>query len=281
MWDFINKMTGLLFTVLLIALSVQESMAGGNRECFSYSDKSRNHLHRPNAGEVVMSSHIQNSMNSHINSFSASGIHLLASSGCADTALAELPTFTQGYSLAALSTEKEKLELSDTAVRKQVSELLGIINQRLAVMPAIAQAKSSLGMPVFDPTRESAVLKATVLAAKQIGLPESLAVHFMKGQIEAAKLVQKQDQKIGQRKAAKASEPLPRQKAEQLLKTSRETLSSMTQPLLEALNQIADNLCYRTVTNEIDRQLSTQEPDQPLYDSLIASRKKSLSNRCH
>lgn len=85
--------------------------------------------------------------------------------------------------------------------RPVLSGLLAAMAERLALMPAVAEAKRASGSPVAVPAREVRVLKAALARVREseraLGIPEAQALppaavsEFFVAQIEAAKAIQR------------------------------------------------------------------------------------------
>ena len=63
--------------------------------------------------------------------------------------------------LAQLRVEIERID----------AELLDLLAERVRIGEAIGEAKRQAGLPVLDPSREAAVIRATAEGAKARGLP--------------------------------------------------------------------------------------------------------------
>lgn len=77
------------------------------------------------------------------------------------------------------------------AQSEAVAALAAIIEQRLLLMGDVARSKWTTGAPIDDPEREAALLAAGAGAAAASGLDPAAATTLLRGQIEAAKLVQR------------------------------------------------------------------------------------------
>ena len=71
-----------------------------------------------------------------------------------------------------------------------LDHLLTKINERLALMEAVARNKYRKGLPAADSAREEEMLRAIAVKAEQAGLPPTNARWFFAAQIQAAKFVQ-------------------------------------------------------------------------------------------
>jgi cyclohexadienyl dehydratase len=93
--------------------------------------------------------------------------------------------------------QEHGLPLGRTA--RTLPALLSSLDERLTLMPAVADAKHILGAPIENPTREEVVLDAAIRAVQdaahdaQISPPDRIAVRrLFRAQIDAAKWIQKQ-----------------------------------------------------------------------------------------
>ncbi len=99
-------------------------------------------------------------------------------------------------SLAELRARHLGLERS-AAVAQPFAALVAAVDERLALMPAVAEAKRRAGLPVHAPEREARVLDAAVAAvseaAREAGTrapPEAAVRAFFAAQIAAAREIQ-------------------------------------------------------------------------------------------
>ena len=122
---------------------------------------------------------------------------ILAAFSLSSPAAAEASTTSnaEGVVFSELTTNRQHLTSDPSAA---VNALLKLVNERLNWMPAVAQSKQLLNLPIEDPARErmvlSSALKAVTLHAQAAGLeaPESDAIlNFYSAQIEAAKTLQR------------------------------------------------------------------------------------------
>ena len=68
--------------------------------------------------------------------------------------------------------------------------LLGLIDERLAIMPDVARHKYNSGAAVEDLPREAQVIEAVTAQAVTAGLDKDLAATFFQAQIDASKMIQ-------------------------------------------------------------------------------------------
>jgi chorismate mutase len=84
-------------------------------------------------------------------------------------------------------------EVPAEATERTFDNLLGLMRQRLEVMHEVARYKWAKKAPVEDPVREAALLTDVARRAADHGLDPEFARAFFRGQIEAAKAVQRAD----------------------------------------------------------------------------------------
>lgn len=88
---------------------------------------------------------------------------------------------------AAVSPGAESLDAS------AVSELLGLMRERLDLMHDVARWKWNERKPIEDEPREQALLAAMEQRGEELGLDGQRVRVFFRDQIEAAKAIQRQD----------------------------------------------------------------------------------------
>ena len=103
------------------------------------------------------------------------------------TALAGLLAVIVGLSLLANRPDRPRSP-DPTAV-----ELLGLMRQRLAVMPAVAKWKWTHGKPVTYANREAALLADLRARGERAGLDPAFTEAFFTAQFDAAKQIQADD----------------------------------------------------------------------------------------
>lgn len=106
------------------------------------------------------------------------------------------------------------------------------IVERLAWMDEVAKVKQARSLPVTDPKREAELLDAMARKGAEAGLPVKAVRGFFGGQIEAAKVVQREWLSAHAQKAS-TSEPL-----RDLAKTVRPALDDLGNRMLVALEQV-------------------------------------------
>lgn len=130
--------------------------------------------------------------------------------------------------------------LSGGAVRAEddaLARLLGLIGQRLDVMPDVAKHKFNTGAAVDDLPREAQVLAQVTAQAAAAGVAPDLAERFFQAQIDAAKTIQR-----ARIAAWKAQGRGPFADAPDLAKDIRPKLDGLTPLLIAALRDAAPAL---------------------------------------
>src|SRR3954467_13017624 len=84
----------------------------------------------------------------------------------------------------AFNAHADDAHFSDPSA--EVSEVVSLISQRLALMPEVAAWKFANDKPVTDPAREAQVLAATVQQAQSLGIEKSAAHDLFQLQIQLA-----------------------------------------------------------------------------------------------
>jgi chorismate mutase len=74
-----------------------------------------------------------------------------------------------------------------------LDEMLGLMRRRLDVMHDVARSKWATQAPIDDPAREAALLREVAGRGEALGLEPAFTRAFFRGQIAAAKLVQRAD----------------------------------------------------------------------------------------
>lgn len=117
---------------------------------------------------------------------------ILSSPAAAETSIT---SNAAGAVFSELTTNRKHLRSDPSAA---ANALLRLVNERLHWMPAVAQSKRLLNLPIEDPARErivlSSALKAVTIHAQATGLkaPSSDAIlNFYSAQIEVAKMLQR------------------------------------------------------------------------------------------
>jgi chorismate mutase len=76
---------------------------------------------------------------------------------------------------------------------KAIDELLRLVQQRLSLMHDVARWKWANHTPIEDPAREKSLLDDLAERGRALGLDPAITRTFFRGQIEAAKLIQRTD----------------------------------------------------------------------------------------
>ncbi len=154
----------------------------------------------------------------------------------------------------------ENISLNDDA-RKKIHNLLTLVNQRLSVMPEMAQLKLELGQKVLDAAREKDVMRSALTYAENIGLYKELAMRFVQAQMDAAKLLQS-------RVCEHAN--MEKIRAEERKKVLRERIINITPAMLDALKVIQDDLHMKPFKAAVFATLKYQvKEEEPLKDNAI------------
>src|SRR4051794_35298338 len=98
-----------------------------------------------------------------------------------------------GVSVLACRPAPTPLAVTTTAPDRACEELLGLMRQRLDVMHDVARYKWAKSATVEDPEREAALLRDVADKGVSLGLDPETTRAFFRGQIEAAKIVQRAD----------------------------------------------------------------------------------------
>jgi chorismate mutase len=78
----------------------------------------------------------------------------------------------------------------DAVADDKLAVLIGLVEERLRLMRAVAESKWNSGAPVEDEAREERVIAGIVVLAPSYGLDPRQAAAFFRAQIEAAKCVE-------------------------------------------------------------------------------------------
>lgn len=93
----------------------------------------------------------------------------------------------------ACSPSDRPVTAPTTASDRTFDRLLRLMQQRLEVMHDVARYKWAKKAPIEDPEREAALLDDVASRAIELGLESEFVRSFFRGQIEAAKMVQRAD----------------------------------------------------------------------------------------
>ncbi len=72
------------------------------------------------------------------------------------------------------------------------AELFALVAERLSYMPAVAEYKYQRDLPVTDMEREQRVAQSTAAQARELGISSASLAPFIRAQIEAAKVIQRE-----------------------------------------------------------------------------------------
>lgn len=97
---------------------------------------------------------------------------------------------TASLAMAALDVWAGFVADAPCPVGADLRLLRSLIDQRLALMPAVARFTWHNGYEIDDPSREKEIIRRFALRAQKVGLPDDWARTFMDAQIEAGKMVQ-------------------------------------------------------------------------------------------
>ena len=132
-----------------------------------------------------------------------------------------------------------------------VGDLLGLIDQRLALAEDVARSKWNSGAPVEDLARENEIVAAIGAEAPRYGLEPALTRDFFRAQIEASKIVQ------NARLAAWRAEKLPKfSNAPDLQREIRPRLDRLTPELLAALARARPELRTTSAIKRLEQYSS-------------------------
>jgi chorismate mutase len=76
--------------------------------------------------------------------------------------------------------------------RTQLDKLVELVVQRLSLAQDVAAAKYTSGNPIDDPIRELEILQSAAQALNGLGLHQQIGMQFLRDQIEANKVIQRE-----------------------------------------------------------------------------------------
>ncbi|WP_281646508.1 chorismate mutase [Parendozoicomonas sp. Alg238-R29] len=199
---------------------------------------------------------------------SPSGIHLLpgdrkAPQGKAQSMLAQADMDTGPKASRPLHTMAVRaLDLSDTAGREQIENLLVKVCERLGFMPEMGRLKKGYGAPILDKTQEERVLADARIQADRYGLPVDLVLHLTQVQMDAAKILQEG--------VKKPENPISEADFKAAQEALRERISAKTAEVYTALKPLVNYLEFKSVQNEIARQLENSPPSDACKNKYVA-----------
>ncbi|MCL6271210.1 chorismate mutase [Sansalvadorimonas sp. 2012CJ34-2] len=177
------------------------------------------------------------------------------------------------------------LDLSDTHVREQITQLLNITCERLNLMPRMGELKFTMGVEPFDEGQEKRVLDKAIQKAKRLGLPKDLVIRFIQTQMDIAKLIQSQiiEQLTTQGLPKLTDEEIQAAAKEQ--STLRSTIGAKMEPLFLALKPLINELSSPIIQREISRQLDnnryTGECAKPIIREEIKKSFRKAAGQIH
>jgi chorismate mutase len=128
-----------------------------------------------------------------------------------------------------------------------LDDLLGLIDQRLALADEVARSKWNSGAPVEDLAREQEIVDTIGIDARNYGLDPGLAKPFFHAQIEASKIVQ--NARLVEWRTAQ----LPKfSNAPDLQRDIRPRLDRLTPAMLDALAQALPALRTRDALKRLE-----------------------------
>jgi chorismate mutase len=162
---------------------------------------------------------------------------------------------------------------AETAV---LDDVLGLIQQRLALMHEVARWKWNVGKPIVDPARERDLLNQVTASGQEKGLPQSIVRPFFAAQIEAGKLVQHTDFECWR------AEKQGRFSAIKNLAAIRGQIDALNGRLIDALAAASPLLSRPTAQEMLDRRaarmVSGAGIDGAVRNVAIAPLKKRTGN---
>jgi chorismate mutase len=201
-------------------------------------------------------------------------------------------------STGQLDQLRQEFGLPRSRTARPLTALLSSLNERLTLMPAVAEAKHLLGAPIENPEREEIVLDSAVRAIEAAAqesktpTPDPNAVRrLFRAQIEAAKWIQIQHlQNVPDPLPAALQTANPEERREAQI-DAQVTLDEVIRPALIYLgNRISlliiassiaespENLSYADVTRALEGHDLPETNLRALYDALseITTREKRI-----
>lgn len=83
--------------------------------------------------------------------------------------------------------------IEDFEVEQKIDQLLLLIQKRLVIMHEVARTKWNQNLPIEDKIREEQILADLAELARQYDLDEKWITNFFQAQIDASKVIQKND----------------------------------------------------------------------------------------
>ena len=183
--------------------------------------------------------------------------------------------------------------LPEDRTARPLAALLSSLNERLTLMPAVADAKQILGAAVENPAREEIVLDAAILAIQDATLqsgitpPDPVIVRrLFRAQIEAAKWIQIQHLENAPTEF-ESTTPAERLDAKRTLdETIRPALiylgKRISMLIIACVAESRENLAYADVARALDRHKLPESSLRALYEALseiITPEKRAVPTR--
>ena len=145
----------------------------------------------------------------------------------------------------------QRMDLSPTEADAQIKNLLVLIERRLGLMPEMADIKCKLGDSIFDPDQEDRVQKiaADIASSLQLSLP--LVKSFVKKQMLAAKIIQREESAMKPTLPARMTES-ERNTLEARKGALRKEIGGLMEPMLKALKPLSESLHMSAIAERVD-----------------------------
>lgn len=169
--------------------------------------------------------------------------------------------------------------LPEERTARPLAALLSSLDERLTLMPGVADAKQKLGAAIENPAREEVVLDAAMLAIQDAALqsgttpPDPVMIRrLFRAQIEAAKWIQIQHLEIASSEF-EAATPAERLDAERTLDENiRPALiylgKKISMLLVACVADSRENLTYADVARALERHKLPESSLRALYEAL-------------
>jgi cyclohexadienyl dehydratase len=169
--------------------------------------------------------------------------------------------------------------LPEERTARPLAALLSSLDERLTLMPAVADAKQKLGAAIENPAREEIVLDAAILAVQDAALqsgitpPDPVMVRrLFRAQIEAAKWIQIQhlENASTEFEATTPAERLDAQRAlDETIRPALIYLGKRISMLITAcVAESRENLAYADVARALERHKLPESSLRALYEAL-------------
>jgi cyclohexadienyl dehydratase len=185
----------------------------------------------------------------------------------------------QAESAGQLDPLRRKYGLPEERTARPLAALLSSLDERLTLMPAVADAKQILGAAIENPAREEIVLDAAIRAVQDATLQSGIAPpdafmvrRLFRAQIEAAKWIQVQHLENAPAEF-EATTPAERLDAQRTLdETIRPALiylgKRISMLLIACVAESRENLAYADVARALDRHDLPESSLRALYEAL-------------